>query len=99
MVTCTGINEIATDLGCLPQDSTKFTALIYGWGLGIVGGVAMIYIIYGGYLVLSSKGNDIQLKKGKDYIVGSIAGILLAVLGFTIYQIIAADILKIPNFK
>lgn len=92
--------EIATDFGCFPVgDPSTFTTRLYGIGLGFIGGVALLFIIWGGYLILSSQGDIEKLQKGKSYIVSSIIGVVLAVSGFLFYQVVATDVLKIPGFK
>lgn len=93
--------EIKTDFGCLPVDPNNpltFAATIYGVGLGLIGGVALIFIIYGGYLILSSKGDPQELSRGRSYIISAIAGVILALSGFALYQIIAKDFVKLPGF-
>lgn len=96
---------ITTDLtgsgasDCLANDPARFTTQIYSVALGFIGGVAVLTIIYGAYLILSSQGNPSQLQKGKEYIMYSIIGIVLAVAGFAFYEIIAKDILHIPGFS
>ena len=90
--------EVPSDLGCIPQDPVPFASRIYSYGLGFIGIVAVLFIMYGGFLVLTSKGDQFQLQKGKSYIVSAIIGIVLAVSGFVLYQILAVDVLKIPGF-
>jgi hypothetical protein len=88
-----------TDFGCIPSDDPlKFTANLYGIGLGFIGGVALLFIIWGGYLVLSSRGDPSQLQKGRGYIIYSIIGLILAVGGYAFYTIIAKDVVKLPGF-
>ncbi|OGH21327.1 MAG: hypothetical protein A2958_00815 [Candidatus Levybacteria bacterium RIFCSPLOWO2_01_FULL_38_13] len=99
MACLNGVDGIETDLGCIPKDPFAFVEKFYGIGLGLIGGVALLFIIYGGYLVLTSQGEPIQLEKGKSYIYYSIAGILLAVLGFVFIRVIAVDVLHIPGFQ
>lgn len=91
--------ETQTALGCIPKDPGGFASEIYRWGLGLVGGVAILAIIYGGYLILTSQGNVSAVKKGRSYIIYSVVGILIAILGLTFYQIIATDVLGIPVFS
>ncbi len=88
-----------TDIGCIPNDPFKFVSTFYGYGLGLIGGVALLFIIYGGYIILTSQGQPDQLGKGKSYIYYAIAGLLLAIFGFVFIQVIAVDILHIPGFK
>ena len=90
--------QTATELGCISQDPVKFSGEIYGIGLGIIGGIALIAIMYGGYLIITSKGNPSLLNTGKSYILYAILGIILAFAGFALYRIAAVDILKIPGF-
>jgi len=95
---CT-LTEIQTDFGCLPKDPAQFTGSIYSIGLGLVGGVGILFMIIGAYTVLSSQGDHNKLVKGKSYIVYSIVGILLALFGYAFYQIVAVDILNLPGFQ
>lgn len=90
---------VSTELGCIAQDPSKFSSDVYGIGLGLMGGVALIAIMYGGFLILSSRGDQGLLNKGKDYITYAIIGIVLAVGGYFLYRLAAADILKIPGFN
>lgn len=91
------IDEVATDLGCLPTDPIGFIQKFYGIGLGLIGMVGILFLIYGGYHILTSGGNPDQLQKGKEYIYYSIAGILLAVFGFVFIEFIAGAI-GVPGF-
>ena len=91
-------NYVETDLGRIPTDPTGFTTKIYEIGLGLVGVVALLFIVYGAYLVLSSQGDPQQLNTGKNYIIYSIIGLILAVGGYAFYQFVAEGVLKIPGF-
>ena len=88
-----------TDFGCLDQSNpARFGSQLYNIGLGFIGAVALLFIVYGGYLILTSQGNVEQLNKGKSYIFYSIVGLILAVGGYAFYQIVARDVIKIPGF-
>jgi len=91
-------NEIATDIACIPTDPVGFVSKFYGIGLGLIGGVALLFIIAGGYIVLTSSGNPEKLNTGKNFIYYAIAGLLLGIFGFVFIQVIAVDILHIPGF-
>ncbi len=92
-------SETATDLGCVPNDPIGFVTKFYGFGLGIIGGVAILFIIYGGYIILTSQGDPVQLNKGKSYILYAIIGLLLVIFGYVFVQVVAVDILHIPGFR
>lgn len=93
------LNEVQTDLGCVPTDPIGFAAKFYSIGLGLIGGVALLYIIYGGYIILTSQGSPEQLKKGKSFIFYSIGGLLLAIFGYVFIQVIIVDVLHVPGFS
>lgn len=94
-----GVPGKMTDFGCIPQNPVLFVQKLYGIGLGLIGGIAILFIIYAGYLIMTSQGNHEQLSKAKSYIFYSIIGLLLAIFGFVFIQVIARDILKIPGFN
>lgn len=88
-----------TEVGCLPTDPIAFIARFYGIGLSLIGGVSMLFIIIGGYVILTSRGNPQQLNVGKSYIFYAILGLLLAIFGYVFIQVIAVDIFHIPGFS
>jgi hypothetical protein len=92
-------NGVLTDLGCIPNNPYEFVAKFYGIGLGLIGGVALLFVIFGGYIILTSAGDPTQLSKGRSYIYYAIAGLLLAIFGFIFVEVIAVDILRIPGFN
>ncbi len=92
-------NEIHTDFDCIPDDPVGFVEKFYGIGLGFIGMVALLFIIVGGYYIMTSQGDPSKLEKGKSYITYSIVGVLLAIFGFVFIQIITNDILRIPGFN
>lgn len=97
MATCLP-TETATDFGCIPNDPIGFVHKFYGIGLGLIGGVAVLGVIYGGYLILTSQANPLRLEKGRNYILYSILGLLLAVFAVVFVQFIGVNLLHIPGF-
>lgn len=91
--------QSSSDFGCIPDDPGGFAAKIYSIGLLFVGGAALLSIIYGAFLVLTSSGEADKLNKGKSYIVYALIGLFLAVGGYAFYRIIGTNIIQIPGFK
>jgi hypothetical protein len=90
--------NFGADRVCIPTDAIGFSTALYSIGLGLIGGVGVLFVMYGGYVILSSQGNPEQLRKGKSYIYFAIAGIVLAFSGYALYQAIGSNILRIPGF-
>lgn len=90
--------QIMTELRrCIPTDPVPFVLTLYSMFLGLIGGVGVLYAMYGGYLVMTSQGDAHQIRVGRSYLTYSLVGIVLALSGFSIYQLIARGI-KIPGF-
>lgn len=98
-MTACALNEIQTDFGCWPNDPIGFVQKFYGYGIGMVAGLAVLVLIIGGYTILTSQGDPHRLNLGKSWIIYAIVGLLLAIFGYVFFQVIAIDILKIPGFK
>ncbi len=96
---CDPALSIKTDFGCLPNNPVGFVTSFYGWGLGLIGLVGLLFLIIGGYHLLLSRGDPMSVQKGKSYITYAIIGILLAIFGFVFISVIAGNILKIPGFS
>lgn len=88
-----------TDLGCIPYDPAAFAGKFYGIGLSLIAGTSLLFLIFGAYLIMTCRGDKGQLATGKSYIYYAIIGLLLAIFGFVIIQVIIVDILKIPGFS
>lgn len=84
---------------CIPTDVGAFVQKYYAWGLGMIGGLSILFIMWGGYMILTSKGNPVQLNNGKSYIGYAIIGLLLAIFGYAFVELIVVDILNLPGFS
>lgn len=93
------LNEISTDFGCFPNDPIGFIQKFYGVGLGFIAGIALLALIYGGYVIMTSKGNPMKVTDGKSYIFYAISGLLLAIFGYVFIEVVVVDILQIPGWS
>lgn len=93
------VNEVLTELGCIPRDPIGFAQKFYAIGLSMIGGVALLFLIIGGYFILVSQGNPQKLETGKSYLFYAVVGLLLAIFGFVFMQVVLVDFLKIPGFS
>lgn len=92
------VHYTQTDLGCIPNDPGGFTSKFYSIGLGLCAAAAFLFILYGGFLILTSQGNISQFNRGKGYVFYSVVGLLFAVLAAVFLQFVVIDLLKIPGF-
>jgi hypothetical protein len=70
-----------------PIDPRVSIALMIRISLGLVGTVFLLYLIYGGYLIMTVSGNPDRIEKGKADIRNAIIGliIILSAYGITVF--------------
>ena len=83
----------------MPADPIGFVQKFYGIGLGFVGMVALVALIWGGYSIMTSRGDPHRVTIGKSYIFYAIAGLMLAIFGYVFIQTVLVDILHVPGFS
>jgi hypothetical protein len=77
-----------TGLNCGPTSIAGIFRLVINWALAIAFIAAVIILIYGGFLYITSAGNTEQSGKGKTAIYNALIGIVIIVLSYTIVQIV-----------
>jgi hypothetical protein len=63
------------------------------WGLGIAGSVAVLMLIIGGFLYITSSGDEGRLEKAKNTIKNAIIGVIVILLAFVIVETINAALI------
>ena len=64
----------------------------------VAGGIAFLYILYGGIVTLTSRGNIERLNHGRRLLYGAIAGLIFCFLSLFIIQLLAVQVFQIPGF-
>ena len=76
---------------------TKYISGIYRFGMAITGILAVIVLALGGITWLTSGGNANSIAKAKQYIWGSITGLVLALLSYTLLNMVNPDIVALKR--
>jgi hypothetical protein len=86
----TFVNNCPADTGvrCSEGNIASIFRLIINWALAIAFIAAVIMLIYGGFLYITSAGNTDNATKGKTAIVNALIGIVIIVLSYIIVQIV-----------
>lgn len=92
-----GSQGVETALGCVKGDLGSFVNLIFNLALGLAGGLAVLFIIIGGFKVAMSQGDVDALQDGRDMITKAITGLVFILLASTILAIIGIDILGLNS--
>jgi uncharacterized membrane-anchored protein len=70
-----------------------FLGSIQSWLLGIVGGLSVLFIVYGGFLYVTSSGNQQKVETAKKTLTYAILGLVLVVLAGLIFSVITGGFL------
>lgn len=65
---------------------------VYIWSMGIAAFLALVMIVLGGYITLTARGNAQQASRGKNFIVSSIAGLILLFGAYILLRTINPDL-------
>lgn len=86
----TFVNNCPADTGvrCTEGSIASIFRLIINWALAIAFIAAVIVLIYGGFLYITSAGNTDQATKGKTAIMNALVGVVIIVLSYIIVQIV-----------
>jgi hypothetical protein len=71
----------------------EFLGSIQDWLVGIVGALTILFIVYGGFLYITSGGNQQKTEKAKKTLTYAILGLILVVLSGLILKLITGDFL------
>lgn len=84
------LNNCPADTGvrCDGGSISSIFKLIINWALAIAFIAAVIVLIYGGFLYITSAGNADNATKGKTAIINALIGIVIIVLSYVIVQIV-----------
>jgi len=64
---------------------------LVNWGLGIVGIIAVIYLIYGGVIYITAGGDAEKAGKGRVAITNAIIGIIIIIAALAIYNAVVTQ--------
>lgn len=62
--------------------------------IGIIGFLAVVVVIYGGFLMVTSEGDAGKVKKAKDTILYGVVGLIVAMMAFGIVKFVVDNVFK-----
>jgi hypothetical protein len=95
---CETAGGVWTALGCLHWDPQTFVTDFLKLALGVAGGIALLLMVYGSFLISVSAGDPKKSEEGKEIITGTIAGLLFIIFSVFLLKLIGVNILNIPGF-
>lgn len=96
--TCFHNDGIWTAVGCIPFNSSVGMIRVFiTIGLGIAGGVVVLMVLAGSFLLSTSQGDLKRVDEAKGLIGSAVIGLVFIIFSVTILRFIGVDILQIPG--
>ena len=98
--TMLGCIKAGTGVGFTNQKGTpSFVQALLNVIFSLVGGLAFLYLMYGGFTILTSQADPEKLNYGRRLIYGAIVGLIITLASVFIVNLIGSGILRIPGFQ
>jgi len=62
--------------------------------LGVIGSIALLMFIYGGFLWMTSQGNEKKVSEGKDILLWAAIGVALIFTSYAIVRFVITDVIQ-----
>ncbi len=85
----TGLNTNANSIGVSKKTPTDIIKNVINYALAIIGFLGVLGFIISGIMYLVSAGDEGAAEKAKGYMVNSIIGVVVALLGFVIMNAVS----------
>lgn len=84
-----------TALGNITPTPEGFAKWFLENGIRMAGGIAFLFMIYGGFLFMTSAGDPNKLQEATDVITSAIAGLLMIIFSVFILELLGYKVLLI----
>ncbi len=92
---------IQTALGCIKTTveggEDSFFGSLIKISVGIGGGLALLLMLYGIFIITTSAGIPDKLKEGKEILTSAISGLIFIILSVFLLNLIGINLLGIPG--
>jgi hypothetical protein len=90
--------HLYTAIGCVPTSPKGLIESVLKLAMGLGGGIALLLMVYGAFIVAISAGDPKAADNGKQIFTSAIIGLLFIIFSVVILQIIGVQILQLPGF-
>lgn len=91
------IESVGERVGLGNADLRQVGINIIRWLLGFVTLVAVVYLIYGGFIWLTAAGNEQRVEKAKQIILQAIIGLVIIILAWAVVLFVARTVANTTN--
>lgn len=83
------VQDVGSIVGLPSSDLKNVVVNIISWVLGLLALVAVVFIIYGGFVWMTAAGNEERIEKAKKIISSAVTGLVIVLLAWAIVIFVA----------
>ncbi|USN53265.1 MAG: Ig-like domain-containing protein [Candidatus Nomurabacteria bacterium] len=91
------IENIGSSIGLGTADLKDVIINIIRWALGIMALVAVVFVIYGGYIWMTAGGNADKVDKAKQIIISAAVGLVIILISWAIVTFVINTVSNVTN--
>ncbi len=95
MIGCVNTGDAFTNQGAAAGLVNTLLDLVFK----TVGAIAFLYLIYGAFLILTSRADPERLNQGKGVVYGALIGLIFSLMSVFLVNLIGNGVLRIPGFS
>ncbi len=84
--------QYGQETGLSKADPRIIVGRIIQVGLGLLGVVALVLIVYGGFTIMTAAGNEEKIQKGKNILFYSVIGLLIILASYSITNFVLSSL-------
>ncbi|MFA5129204.1 MAG: hypothetical protein WC445_04625 [Patescibacteria group bacterium] len=93
-----GLNIINNaNIGLQASDPRAVAARIINVALGFLGIIAVVIVLYGGFMWMTAAGNEERISKAKQILTAGIIGLVIIVMAWAIASYVVRTLMNVTN--
>jgi hypothetical protein len=94
-----GVNEVGNVIGnVLPSAEPRVVAArIINIALGFLGIIAVIIVLYGGFMWMTAGGNEERITKAKQILTAGVIGLVIIIMAWAIARYVITALMQVTN--
>jgi uncharacterized membrane protein len=92
-----GVNQISETIGLSASDPREVAARIINVALGFLGIIAVVIVLYGGFMWMTAAGNEERISKAKQILTAGVIGLVIVIMAWAIASYVVRTLMNVTT--